>query len=119
MRLPRAMKSPVRVMMVSTACAGLLGGEGHEVFAAAGGAEVVEAGAVDAFFFDEVEDLVEVLGGVAGEGEAEADFLAGLDAVAEALHGAFEGAFDAAEFVVNGGDGASRGRCRRRRSRVP
>ena len=84
------------------------GGEREQALAAAGGAQVIEAGAVDVFVFQELEDSVEVLGGVAGEGQAKADLLPGVDAVAEAAHGSLEGAVASAELVVNGGMALSR-----------
>jgi hypothetical protein len=67
---------------------------------------VIEAGAVDAFVFDELEQTSKVAGSVAGEGQAQDPLLADGDAVAEAFHRAVEGAFDAAEFVVDARDGA-------------
>jgi len=67
---------------------------------------VIEAGAVDVFVFQELEDSAEVLGGMAGEGQAKADFLTGFDAVAEAAHGSLESAGRAAEFIMDGGNGA-------------
>jgi hypothetical protein len=86
--------------------AGLLAVHAIKILAAAGGTQVVETGAVDALALDEVEDGVEILAGLAGERESESDFLADIDAMAEAFHGFLEGAFHAAEPVMHFGEGA-------------
>src|SRR5690242_3970822 len=66
------------------------------------GTQVIETGAVDAAVFDQIEDLVQVLAGLACQCEAKAHLLADVDAVLEAAHGPLESALDAAELVMDG-----------------
>ncbi len=82
---------------------GLLAGEvvARDLSAAAGVDQVVEAGAVDLFALDEVEDPVQVGEVVAGQRQAQADPLADADAGLEAAHRAVEGAAHAAKPVVD------------------
>ena len=77
-----------------------------QVLAPTGRAQVIEAGAVDALPLDEIEDGVEILAGLTGQRETQADLLAYVDAMAEALHGLLKGSFHAAELVVHLGKGA-------------
>ncbi len=87
---------------------GFLGGEYLQGAAAAAGDEVIEADALDLFLLDEVEDAVDVFDVVAGEGEAEAGFLAGFMTGVKATDGGVEGAFFAAKFVVDFADAIER-----------
>ena len=88
--------------------AGFLRFEHLEFAAATGRHKVIETNPLDFLGFDEIEDLLDVLDVVAGEGQSQAGLLLHVVAVFETADGGIKRAFLAAEFVVNLADAIER-----------
>ena len=84
----------------------LFGVHSVEVLTATMRTEVLEAGTMDSFTFDQIENLIKVFAGFASQVKAQPSLLADMDAVSKAFYSAFVGSLDSQKAVVNFGEGA-------------